>query len=123
LCCRISECSVFARSCILSRRARSGTRLRTALQDFLADAEGGHADAAVSAGATMLYWGFGQIVPRNQERAFQLYQEAGELGSKEGWRNVVACYARGEGVPQSSASAKYIAKTMLSNDDDDGDNE
>jgi uncharacterized protein len=52
-----------------------------ALQDFLAAAEGGHADAAVSAGATMLYWGFGQIVPRNQERAFQLYKEAGELGS------------------------------------------
>ena len=87
-----------------------------ALEDFLAAAAAGHADAAVSAGA-MLHQGVGSVIPRDQERAFQLYQEAGELGSIEGWRNVVACYALGEGVPKSEEIAKYIAKTMLSDDD------
>jgi TPR repeat protein len=89
-----------------------------ALRDFQSAAEAGHADAAVSAGA-MLHQGIGNIIPRDQRRAFQLYQEAGELGSTEGWRNVVACYALGEGVPQSKAMAQYIAKIMLKDDDHD----
>ena len=50
---------------------------------------------------------------RNQRRAFELYQHAGELGSKEGWQNVVACYMTGEGVPKSEEIAKYIRETML----------
>lgn len=91
-----------------------------ALADFLSAAEAGHADAAVSAGA-MLHQGIGTIIPRDQRRAFQLYQEAGELGSKEGWRNVVACYAYGEGVPQSKAMAQHIAKLMLKDDEYDDD--
>jgi TPR repeat protein len=84
-----------------------------ALADFLQAAEvGNHADAAVSAGA-MLHNGVGNIIPRDQPRAFQLYQQAGEWGSREGWQNVVACYVAGEGVPQSLETANYIAKTML----------
>jgi TPR repeat protein len=85
------------------------------LQDFLAASHFGHADAAVSAGA-MLHQGR-PGVPRNQSQAFALYQAAGELGSQEGWRNVVACYALGEGVPRSEATARYIAKTMLQEDE------
>jgi len=82
----------------------------SALENFLAAAEAGHSDAAVSAGA-MLHQGVG--VQRDQRRAFELYQMAGELGNIEGWRNVVACYASGEGVPRSEEMAKYIAKTVL----------
>lgn len=85
----------------------------SALENFLAAAEAGNSDAAVSAGA-MLHQGVG--VQRDQRRAFELYQMAGELGNIEGWRNVVACYALGEGVPQSDEMAKYIAKTVLKED-------
>ena len=81
-----------------------------ALESFLIAADGGHADAAVSAGA-MLHTGTG--VPKDQRRAFELYQHAGELGSKEGWQNVVACYMTGEGVPQSLETARYIRETVL----------
>jgi TPR repeat protein len=81
-----------------------------ALSDFLRAADSGHADAAVSAGA-MLHAGR-DGVPHDRKQAFELYQHAGELGSLEGWRNVAACYATGEGVAQSSAMAKYIVKTM-----------
>jgi len=88
---------------------------RFALEDFLKAADEGHADAAVSAGA-MLHQGHPGI-HRDQEKAFELYQHAGELGSIEGWRNVVACYATGEGVPQSKEIAKYIAETMLVEED------
>lgn len=88
-----------------------------ALDNFLLATDAGHADAAVSAGA-MLHQGVAGIIPKNQQRAFELYQVAGELGSLEGWRNVVACYALGEGVPQSKETAKYIAKTMLKEDDE-----
>ena len=82
-----------------------------ALQDFLAAAALGHADAAISAGA--MFHQHHPGVQHDQRRAFLLYQQAGELGSKEGWRNVVACYVNGEGVPQSHETAKYIAETML----------
>jgi len=83
----------------------------SALENFLAAAEAGHSDAAVSAGA-MLHQGIGGVT-WDQRRAFELYQLAGELGNIEGWRNVVACYALGEGVPQSDEMAKHIAKTVL----------
>lgn len=97
--------------------------VRRALDDWIKAAlEGNHADASISAGA-LLHQGFrddnndhgdaGGPLVQDQERAFQLYQHAGELGSREGWRNVVACYATGEGVPQSNELAKYIAETML----------
>ena len=86
---------------------------RKALEDFLRGADAGHADAAVSAGA-MLH--SGDHVPRDQSKAFELYQHAGELGSLEGWRNVAACYATGEGVAQSLEMAKHITKTMKLNE-------
>jgi TPR repeat protein len=86
-----------------------------ALDSFLAAADMGHSDAAVSAGA-MLHRGVGGGVDMDRRRAFELYQMAGELGNVEGWRNVVACYALGEGVPQCQQTAEYIAKTMLRDD-------
>jgi TPR repeat protein len=94
---------------------------QAALDNFLDAAELGHVDAMVSAGA-MLHGGVRTkdgksfIVERDQQRAFDLYQQAGELGSVEGWRNVVHCYATGQGVPMCLESAKHIAETMLRED-------
>ena len=85
--------------------------IQRALNDFLAAADLGHADAAVSAGAILHQPHAG--VQQDQHKAFQLYQLAGELGSEDGWRNVVACYLAGEGVPKSVETAKYIVETML----------
>jgi len=90
-----------------------------ALGGFLEAAEGGHADAAVSAGAMLHRGGFGGTVQRDRRRAFELYQEAAELGSIEGWRNLVSCYALGEGVPRCEETAKYIARTMLKEESSD----
>jgi len=90
---------------------------RKALGDFLLAADAGNADAAVSAGA-MLHSGQHAGIARNQKQAFELYQRAGELGNVEGWRNVVACYLTGEGVPRSKETAKYIAETMLKDQDE-----
>ena len=95
---------------------------KVALDNFLEAAENGHADAMVSAGA-IFHRGVKDevgksIVERDLPRAFDLYQRAGELGSKEGWRNVVSCYASGLGVPKCLETAKYIAETMLSDVDD-----
>ena len=84
---------------------------RRAFEDFLEASDRGQAEAAVTAGA-ILHQGANGL-PKNQEWAFQLYQHAGELGSKDGWRNVVACYWTGEGVKQNMDTAKYIAETML----------
>lgn len=86
-----------------------------ALDDFLRATDLGQSDAAVSAGA-ILHKGVPGIIPRDQQRAFLLYQRGGELGNVEGWRNVVACYATGEGVPQSTSMAQYISKLMLQGD-------
>ena len=83
---------------------------KLALGDFLEASNGGHVDATVSAGA-MLHQG--AVVPQDQRKAFELYQLAGELGSMEGWRNIVACYVAGEGVPQSLEMARYITETIL----------
>jgi TPR repeat protein len=102
--------------------------VRRALEDFLRAADAGHADAAVSAGAILFQGNEGKkgvgssdeddedFVSRDRRRAFELYQHAGELGSLDGWRNVVACYATGQGVPQSLETAQYIAHTMLASD-------
>ena len=81
-----------------------------ALDDFLKAADEGHADAAVSAGA-MFHNGVGALT--DQTKAFELYQLAGELGSEEGWVNVVDCWRQGLGVPKSEESARYIEETML----------
>lgn len=83
---------------------------KNALDDFISGAESGHADCAVSAGA-MLHSGTG--IQKDQRRAFDFYQLAGELGSRAGWQNVVACYTTGEGVTKSLETAQYIADTML----------
>jgi TPR repeat protein len=99
--------------------------VRRALEDFLRAADAGHADAAVSAGAILFQGNAGDdeddddVVPRDRRRAFELYQHAGELGSTDGWRNVVACYATGQGVPQSLETAQYIAQTMLASEYDE----
>ena len=85
-----------------------------ALQGFLQSAKEGNADAAISAGAMYYQGGFNGAVSRDQRRAFELYQDAAEMGSKEGWRNLVSCYSLGEGVPQCEKTARYIADTMLS---------
>ena len=50
---------------------------------------------------------------KNQRRAFKLYQEAAEMGSEDGRKNVIACYALGEGVPKCENTAKHIAQIML----------
>lgn len=84
---------------------------RRALDDFLQAADEGHADSAVSAGA-MLHSGVGVLT--DQRRAFELYQLAGELGSEEGWANVIDCWRQGLGVPKSEDTARHIEETMLS---------
>ncbi len=86
-----------------------------ALDGFIMAGDAGNADGYVSAGA-MLHRGIGNDtqVKQDQRRAFELYQQAGEMGSLDGWRNVVACYIAGEGVPKCEKTAKYITKTMLS---------
>ncbi len=91
--------------------------LKDALRDFMKAGQAGNPNGYISAGA-MLHNGHGKIIERDQRKAFELYQEAAEMGSKDGWRNVVACYALGQGVPQCEQTAKYITKTMLSDDDD-----
>ncbi len=89
-----------------------------AMTDFMSAAESGHVDALVSAGA-LLHRGVTSedgkhvVIEQDQRRAFELYQRAGELGSIEGWRNVVSCYATGAGVPMCMDTAKYIANTLL----------
>ena len=70
------------------------------------------------AGAILFH---GAGVQQDKRKAFELYQAAGEMGSVEGWRNVVACYAHGEGIPQSIETAKYIASVMLNNEDEEAD--
>eukprot|EP00535_Pseudo-nitzschia_heimii_P001751 CAMPEP_0197192566 /NCGR_PEP_ID=MMETSP1423-20130617/25242_1 /TAXON_ID=476441 /ORGANISM="Pseudo-nitzschia heimii, Strain UNC1101" /LENGTH=398 /DNA_ID=CAMNT_0042645473 /DNA_START=252 /DNA_END=1448 /DNA_ORIENTATION=- len=83
---------------------------KRALDDFLQAADAGHADSAVSAGA-MFHNGVGVL--KDQRKAFELYQLGGELGSKEGWMNVVDCWQQGLGVPKSEETARYIKETML----------
>jgi len=83
---------------------------KRALDDFLQAADEGHADSAVSAGA-MFHNGVGVL--KDQRKAFELYQLGGELGSKEGWMNVVDCWEQGLGVPKSEETARYIKETIL----------
>lgn len=85
--------------------------LQAALHDFEeAGTSLNHSDASVSAGA-MYFSGIG--VEQDEEKAFELYQHAGELGNAEGWRNVVSCYLTGRGVPQNEKAARYIQATVL----------
>jgi TPR repeat protein len=105
-------------SCYYSGASGFPKDLTLSLEDFLAAAELGHGEACVNAGA-MLHQGVDDLIPANPVRAFQLYQRGGELGCREGWRNVVACYALGKGVPQNLELAKYIAETMLKEEEDE----
>ena len=93
---------------------------RTALTNFLAAAENGSVDAMVSAGAIFHKGARDEngkyIIEQDMPRAFDLYQKAGEMGSIEGWRNVVHCYATGQGVPKCLETAQHIAETMLKED-------
>ena len=96
---------------------------RVALENFLAAAENGHVDAMVSAGAIFHKGARDEagkcIIEQDMPRAFDLYQQAGEMGSVEGWRNVVHCYATGQGVPKCLETAQHIAETMLKEDGND----
>ena len=83
---------------------------KRALDDLLQAADEGHADSAVSAGA-MFHNGVGVL--KDQRKAFELYQLGGELGSEEGWMNVVDCWQQGLGVPKSEETARYIKETVL----------
>ena len=80
--------------------------------DMVKAAELGHGNACLNAGVA-LFQGFPGKVEKDQARAFQYYQRAGELGTIEGWRNVVDCYATGQGVKQNIEMAKYIGDTMI----------
>ena len=80
--------------------------------DIVQAAELGHGNACLNAGVA-LFHGFRGQVEQDQARAFQYYQRAGELGIIEGWRNVVDCYATGQGVKQNIEMAKYIGETMI----------
>ena len=81
-----------------------------ALENYIKAAKAGNSDAAISAAA---------IFHRNGEKrkAFEYYQEAADMGNIEGWRNLVSCYALGDGIPVCRNTAEYIAKTMLTTDD------
>lgn len=59
----------------------------------------------------MLYHGAG--VPQDKARAFELYAQAGEAGSVDGWRNVADMQASGDGVPQNEAAAKHIVDVII----------
>ena len=111
--------ALFLRSnCLYFGEDNYEQNFREALKGYLKAAELGHADAAVNAGA-MYYHGVCEA--RDLRRAFELYQVGAELGSKEGWKNVVWCYLFGEGVPKCENTANYITRTMLQ-DNDDSDN-
>ena len=86
-----------------------------ALNDFLEASDLGHADSTLCAGV-ILFQGDRGITP-DRQRAFDLYQKAGELGSVEGWRNVAACYLTGEGVPKNEHAARHIYSTMVKQHD------
>jgi len=91
----------------------TSNRFKHAYNQFIRAGEEGNPDGYISAGA-MLH--NGHQIPKDQRKAFELYQHAAEMGSKEGWRNVVACYALGQGVPKCEETAKHITETMLSDD-------
>jgi TPR repeat protein len=99
-CCYYSGESSYTKDIVLS------------FNDFLKASELGHAEACINAGV-IVFQGVPGRIDADPHHAFQLYQRGGELGSMEGWRNVVACYASGHGVQQSLEKAQYIAKTML----------
>jgi TPR repeat protein len=97
---------------------QNSTKVEESYKEFIKAGEAGNANGYISAGS-MLHHGYGQEIPRDQRKAFELYQIAAEMGSIEGWRNVAACYALGHGVPQCQQTAQYITKTMLSESDYD----
>jgi len=84
-----------------------------ALNGFLDSLKAGNSEAGVSAGAMYYHGGFNGAVEQNYTKAFELYQQAAEMGNIDGWRNVAACYATGNGIPKCENTAKYITKIML----------
>lgn len=83
-----------------------------ALKYYKLSSSSGSATASVTLGA-LYYHGLPPSILKNKSEAFQYYQKAGELGSKDGWMNVAACYAEGEGVGKCEKTAKYIVETMV----------
>ena len=49
-----------------------------------------------------------RVCVQDHRKAFEMYQQAGELGSMQAWRNVAAMYATGEGVPKCEQTARSI---------------
>ena len=66
----------------------------------------GHVDAITTLGA-MHYAGRGGLQV-NKRRAFELYNQASELGSREAWLNLASMHYNGDGVPKSEALAREI---------------
>jgi len=112
--------ALFLRSyCLYNGEDGYAQNYRAALEGFIKAGEAGNEDGYVSAGAMLHRGGYGADVKQDQRQAFELYQKAAEMDSKEAWRNLVACYALGEGIPKCEQTSQYIAKTMLNNDNDD----
>jgi TPR repeat protein len=68
--------------------------------------EGGHPQALTMLGS--LAYREGRF-----KEAVGWYQEGGEAGSEEAWRNLAAMYMLGEGVEKDEATARYIVRTVL----------
>ena len=60
----------------------------------------------------MHYHGLGGL-PKDPRKAFETYNKAAELGSKEAWRNLAAMYFIGDGVPKSEETARHIMKVIF----------
>ena len=111
-----SSNAIFIRgNCYYSGEDGYEKNIKLALNDFLKASDLDHADAALCAG--VIFFQGDNEIPRDRRRAFELYQKAGELGSVEGWRNVVACYLTGDGVPKNEQTARHIYDTMIKNYD------
>jgi TPR repeat protein len=60
----------------------------------------------------MHYNGIGGL-NRDPRKAFELYNQAADGGSKDAWRNLAAMYYSGDGVPKSEDMAREIMKVIF----------
>jgi TPR repeat protein len=106
------EAHFFRGCCYQSGESFHPKDIISSLKDFLKASELGHAGACVNAGNILLN-GVPGFIDAKRYRSFQLYQQAGELGSIEGWMRVVGCYATGYGVDKCLDRALYLAEINL----------
>jgi len=78
-----------------------------AVRHYAAAAKRRHAGALTSLGA-MIYNGMG--VPKDYEKAFQMYQLAAECGSTHAMRNLASMHLAGEGCEKDEKKAQYLIK-------------